>query len=152
DGGGQSDKAAGDSVERAIERATELTNAVRDAAIALNDQKLPRLFEGGMPFGVFFALWFVAAIHCVVLLWPYNLLLGAASLLIAAVATGGVYVWLRPVVRGQSVRQFQKIQQLLADARHGLRVALEAARERGQREAQELVAKRDRQISDAEDR
>src|SRR5262249_29152910 len=51
-----------------------------------------------------------------------------------------------------SVRQLQQIQQLLADGRQGLRVALEAARERGQCEAQELVAKRDRQISDAEER
>lgn len=151
-GNGQIDKAAGDGVESAMQRVKELTNAVREAAIALNDQKLPRLFEGGMPFGVFLALWIVAAIPCAILMGPTNWLWIVASLVIAAAGTGGVFAWLRPIARGQSVRQFQEIQQLLADARQGLRVAVEAARERGQREAQELVAKRDQQISAAEKR
>src|SRR5947207_5118465 len=76
----------------------------------------------------------------------------AASFGAAIVATAGLMAWLRPVARGQSGRQFQQIQQLLADARHGLRIALEAARERGQREAQALVMSRDEQIIAAEKR
>jgi hypothetical protein len=148
----QNGEPAGKSVEQAIERVAELTNTVREAAVALNDQKLPRLFEGGMPFGVFFGLWMVAAIPCAILMGPTNWLWIVASLVIAGAATGGLFAWLRPVARGQSVRQFQQIQQLLADARQGLRMAVEAARERGQREAQELVAKRDQQISAAEQR
>src|SRR6188472_4200465 len=129
-------KPKGDEVDRAIARANDLTLAVREAALALHDQKLPRFFEGGRPFGVFFILWIVAAIPCALLIGPTNWIWIAASLLIAIVATGGLFLWLRPVARGQSGRQFQTIQQLLADARRSLRVALEAARERGQREAE----------------
>ena len=52
-----------DAVEQAIQRANDLTTAVREAALALHDQKLPRLFEGGWPFGVFLLLWIVARFH-----------------------------------------------------------------------------------------
>jgi hypothetical protein len=151
-GEGQIDKGAVDAVEQALQCVTQLTDSVREAAVALNDQKLPRLFEGGMPFGAFFVLWIVAAIPCAILMGPTNWPWIVISLMIAAVATGGVFAWLRPIAQRQSVVQFQEIQQLLADARQGLRVAVEAARERGQREAQELVAKRDQQISAAEQR
>jgi len=145
-------KASGDAVEQAIERANDLTTAVREAALTLRDQKLPRFFEGGWPFGVFFLLWVFAAIPCAILIGPTNWIWIAASLGIAIVATTGLFLWLRPVARRQSGRQFQEIQQLLADARCSLRVALEAARERGQREAQALVMSRDEQIVAAEKR
>ena len=45
--------AADDPVEQPLERVDELTSAVREAAIALQRQKLPRWFEGGTPFGMF---------------------------------------------------------------------------------------------------
>jgi S-DNA-T family DNA segregation ATPase FtsK/SpoIIIE len=141
-----------DRVDQATQRAAELTIAVREAAVALNQQKLPRLFEGGTPFGIFFLLWVVAIVPCALVLGWGNWLWIVASGVIATVATAGLYAWLRPVARGQSGRQFQQIQQLLADARLGLRVALEAARERGQREAQALVMSRDEQIVAAEQR
>jgi hypothetical protein len=144
--------AAGDRVEQAIERATELTAAVRAAAIALNRQVLPRMFDGATPFGVFFAFLTTTAVPCGFLLgwagWQWI----AASLGISVVATAGLYAWMRPMARGQSGRQFQKIQQLLADARQSLRDAVEAARERGQREAQALVASRDEQLVAVEQR
>lgn len=143
---------AADRVDQATQRAAELTTAVREAAVALNQQKLPRLFEGGTPFGIFFLLWVVAIVPCALALGWGNWLWIVASGAIAMVATAGLYAWLRPVARGQSGRQFQQIQHLLADARHGLRVALEAARERGQREAQALVMSRDEQIIAAEQR
>ena len=141
-----------DPVEQAIAHASDLTTAVRDAAIALNRQVLPKLFDGAMPFGVFFAMWTAAAVPCGFLLGWTNWKWIAASLGIGIVATAGLYAWMRPIARGQSGRQFQKIQQLLANARHGLRVALEAARERGQREAEALVANRDEQLIAVEKR
>jgi S-DNA-T family DNA segregation ATPase FtsK/SpoIIIE len=143
---------AADSVEQAIQRAADLTSAVRDAAVALHRQKLPRLFEGGTPFGVFFALWALAVVPCAMTMGWTNWLWIAVSFGVAILATVGLLLWLRPVARGQSGRQFQKIQQLLADARQGLRVALQAARDRGQREAQALVTDRDEQLVAAEKR
>jgi DNA segregation ATPase FtsK/SpoIIIE, S-DNA-T family len=141
-----------DPVEQAILRATELTNAVRDAAIALNHQMLPRMFDGATPFGVFFLLWVALAVPCGFLLgwagWQWI----AASLGAAVLGTAGLYAWLRPVALGRSGRQFQHIQQLLADSRQALRVALQAARERGVREAQSLVTDRDKQLKTAEER
>jgi DNA segregation ATPase FtsK/SpoIIIE, S-DNA-T family len=142
----------GDSVETATQRAAQLITDVREAAIALNRQMLPRLFEGATPFGVFFALWVIAAVPCAILLnwasWQWI----AASFGIAIVATAGLLLWLRPVALGQSGRQFQKIQQLLAKARQGLRLAVQAARERAQREAEALVAERDEQLVAVEQR
>jgi S-DNA-T family DNA segregation ATPase FtsK/SpoIIIE len=145
-------KASSDAVEQAIQRANDLTTAVREAAVALHDQKLPRLFEGGLPFGVFFLLWVIAAVPCALLMGPTNWLWIAVSLGVAIAGAIGLFLWLRPVARGQSGRQFQQIQQLLVDARRSLRVALEAARERGQREAEALVMSRDEQIIAAEKR
>ncbi len=143
---------AADNVDQAIERASDLTTAVREAALTLHDQKLPRLFEGGWPFGVFFLLWIVAGVLSAVVMGPTNWLWIVVSLGIAIAAAVGLLAWLRPIARGQSGRQYQQIQQLLADARRSLRVALEAARDRGQREAQALVMSRDEQISAAEQR
>ena len=47
------DAPAADPVEQPLERVDELTSAVREAAIALQRQKLSRWFEGGRPFGMF---------------------------------------------------------------------------------------------------
>src|SRR5215212_2041432 len=49
-GSARSVKSTGDAVEQAIQRANDLTTAVREAALALHGQKLPRSLEGGMPF------------------------------------------------------------------------------------------------------
>jgi DNA segregation ATPase FtsK/SpoIIIE, S-DNA-T family len=139
-----------DSVERAIQRAADDTTSVREAALALHRQKVPRLFEGGMPFGVFFAVWAIAAVPCAITIGWRNWVWVAVSLAIAIVATAGLLAWLWPVARSQSGRQFQKIQQLLANARHGLQIALEAARERGEREAEVLANERDQHLTSAE--
>ncbi len=139
-----------DDVERAIQRAAVVTTAVRDAAVALQRQMLPRLFEGGTPVCVFLAAWAIAAIPCAIVIGWTNWIWVAASFGIAIVATVGLLAWLWPVARGESGRQFQTIQQLLADARQGLKEALEAARERGEYEAQALVAERDKHLTSAE--
>ncbi len=144
-------QAAGpDAVEPAMQRVAAQTTAVREAAVELQRQKFPRLFEGGMPFGVFFGVWVIAAAPCALAIGWQNWIWIAASLAIAVAATGGLLAWLWPIARGQSGRQFQTIQQRLADARQGLRIALEAARERGEREAQSLVAERDEHLSSVE--
>jgi DNA segregation ATPase FtsK/SpoIIIE, S-DNA-T family len=141
-----------DAVEAAIERAANMTTAVRDAAVALHDQKIPRLFEGGTPFGAFVVLWLIAAVPCALAMnwrsWPWIVV----SFGIALVTTGGLLAWLWPLARGQAGRQFATIQQLLANARQGLRVALEEARKRGDRESQALVSERDQQLSAVEQR
>jgi hypothetical protein len=142
--------AGSDAVEQSIERAAHDTTAVREAAIALQSQKLPRIFEGGTPFGVFFAIWAIAAVPCAILIGWQNWIWIVVSLGVATVATGVLLAWLWPIARGQSARQFQQVQQLLANARHGLKTALEAARERGEREAQALVAERDERLSSVE--
>ena len=139
-----------DAVEHAIQRATEITAEVRDSALALHGQMLPRLFEGGTPFGVFFAVWAIVAAPCAIAIGWTNWIWVAASLGIAILATAGLLAWLWPVARGQSGRQFQKIQQLLADGRRDLKLASEAARERGEREAQALIAERDKHLTTVE--
>lgn len=139
-----------DTVDQAIERAVQSTTAVREATLALHRQKLSRMFEGGTPFGVFFAVWAIAAVPCAILIGWQNWIWVAVSLGVAIVGTGALLAWLWPIARGQSARQFQNIQQLLADTRQMLKVALEAARERGEREAKALVAERDERISSVE--
>ena len=127
-----------------------MTTAVRDAAVTLQNQKLPRLFEGGTPFGVFFAVWAIAVVPCGFLIGWHELDLGRGECWSRQLWQRRLLAWLWPVARRQSGRQYQKIQQLLADARQALQVALEAARERGEREAQALVAERDEHLSTAE--
>ena len=138
------------AVELAVQHAADATTAVRAAAVELQRQALPRLFESGMPFGVFVGVWVIAAVPCALVLGWQNWIWVAASLAVAGVATGALLAWLWPIARRQSGRQFQRIQQLLADARQALRIALEAARERGERDAQALVAKRDEHLSSVE--
>jgi hypothetical protein len=137
---------ASDDVDRAIQRAVDGTVAVRDAALSLHQQKLSRLFQGGTPFGLLLVLWAIAAIPCGMLLgwrgWQWL----AASGAVALVATGALLVWLWPVARRESGRQFQALQQLLADARHSLHLALEQARERARQESRTLAAERDQEL------
>src|SRR4029079_18505922 len=70
----------------------------------------------------------------------------AASFGAAGVATALLYAWMRPVALRKSGDQLRKVQQSVVRARQGLGAALEAARERGQQEAQALVADRDEQL------
>jgi hypothetical protein len=69
---GSAEKPGVDTVDQAVDRVAGITTAVREAALALHGQKLPRLFEGGTPFGVFFAVWAIAAVPCAILIgkWP----------------------------------------------------------------------------------
>ena len=118
-----------------------MTAAVRDETLALHRQKLPRLFEGGTPFGVFFAVWLAAAVPCAIVLGWQNWIWVAASLVLAIVASALLLAWLRPIARRQSGEQFQKIGQLVADTRQALQVGLDGARARGERESQALIAR-----------
>ena len=141
---------AKDAVDKAIRRATDLTNEVRSSTLALHGQKLSRLFEGGTPFGVFFATWVVAAVPTAIALGWTNWLWIAISFGIAAVVSGAALAWLWPVARGQSGRQYQQIQQLLTDARQALKMSLQAARERGERESEALIAERNKHLTTAD--
>ena len=64
--------------------------------------------------------------------------------------TFGLLAWFWPIARRQSGQQFQAVQQLVADARRAMVLAVEAARERGRREAQALVSERDEQLAAVE--
>jgi hypothetical protein len=147
---GDGDVATADPVELALQRVDALTSDVRAATVALDGQRLPRLFAGGGPFGVFVSAWIAAAVPSALLLGWQNWWWIAVSLVIAAVATGGLLAWLWPIARRQSGEQFQTVRQLIADARQAMRYALDEARRRGEREAQALVAERDRQITESE--
>ncbi|HEY3395080.1 MAG TPA: FtsK/SpoIIIE domain-containing protein, partial [Lacipirellulaceae bacterium] len=136
-----------DTVEQAIERVGELTSSVRQAAIELHRQKLPRWFEGGTPLGMFALIWAILAVPAAMWLGWNNWQWVAVSLATAVVVTIGLSAWFWPMARRQSGQQFQAIQQLLADARHAIEAAVEAARERGRREAHALVSERDQQLA-----
>jgi DNA segregation ATPase FtsK/SpoIIIE, S-DNA-T family len=145
---GMPDAGTGDeTVEQAIGRAGELTSSVRQAAIELQRQKLPRWFEGGTPLGMFALIWAILAVPAAMWLGWNNWQWIAVSLAIAVVGTIGLSAWFWPIARRQSGQQFQAIQQLLADARHAIEAAVEAARERGRREAHALVSERDQQLA-----
>jgi hypothetical protein len=136
-----------DPVEEPLRRVDELTGALREAAIALQRQKLSRWFEGGTPFGILFLMW-------VIFIVPSGMLFGwrgwqwvAVSVGAAIVSTLGLSAWFWPIARRQSGEQFQAVQQLVADARKAVVLAVEAARERGRREAHTLVSERDEQLA-----
>lgn len=149
--GNQADgNGAPDKVEQVIQRATELAAQVREATVALHQQRITRFFEGGVPFLFFAILWVVTAIASGMLLgwqgWQWVVVSGA----IAVVATVALVGWLWPRARQQSGQQFRAVQQLLADARQVLRFALEEARERAKREMQALVSERNEQLAAVE--
>jgi len=139
-----------DAVEQAIQRAADSTSAVRDAALALHRQKLTRWFEGARPFGMFLLVWALAAGLSALLPGLHVWQSIATSGAFAVVTTAILLAWFWPVARRESGRQFQAIQQLLANARGSLRHALEEARARGQREAQALISNRDQQLTAVE--
>ena len=139
-----------DAVEQAIQRAADSTSAVRDAALALHRQKLTRWFEGARPFGMFLLVWALAAGLSALLPGWHVWQSIAASGAVAIVTTVVLLAWFWPIAGRESGRQFQAIQQLLANARKALRHALEEARARGQREAQALISNRDQQLTAVE--
>ena len=84
-------QAAGpDAVEQAVQRAADADDSGPRSGLALQRQKLPRLFEGGTPFGVFFGVWAIAAVPCALVIGWQNWIWVAASLAIAVAATGGL--------------------------------------------------------------
>lgn len=141
-----------DTVEQASARVSELIEAVRDAAIALHRQKLPRLFESGYPAVVLLLTWLVAVVPSGLAFgwrgWHWLAASGAASLF----ATAGLLSWLWPWARRQSGEQFQHVRQLAADARQAMEDAVAAARERGRREALAIVAERDEELAAVHDK
>jgi hypothetical protein len=147
---GDGEEAEADRVEHELRRVGELTAALREATIALERHKLSRWYEDGKPFGVFLSLWAIAVV-------PSGLLLGwrswqwlAVSLAAAIAATVGMLGWFWPIARRQSGEKFQTIRRLARDARGAIEQAVEAARERGRREAQALVSDRDYQLAAVE--
>jgi hypothetical protein len=136
-----------ETVEQVITRVAALIGAVREAAISLQRQKLPRLFEGGYPFLVLLLVWLVALVPIgFALAWRGWYWL-AASGAVAVVAAAGIFAGLWPKARRQSGEQFQLVRQLAADARQAMEAAVTAARARGQREALAIAAERDEELA-----
>ncbi|MEX2315893.1 MAG: hypothetical protein WD669_01990, partial [Pirellulales bacterium] len=139
--------AKSESVEEALARVGESINAVRGAAVALHRQMLPRLFEGGYWFGVLLVVWIAVAVPSGFAFqwrgWQWI----AASGVAAVVATAALLALLWPKARRQSGQQFQHVQQLAADARQVMEAAVEAARQRGRREALAIVTERDEELA-----
>ncbi len=142
----------GDPVDGAVQRAADFATAVRNAATKLHRQPLAKLFEGGWPFGVFLLVWAIAAVPSGVGLgwngWQWFAVSGG----IAIVASAALLALFWPIARDQSGRRFREIQQLLADGRQSLNAALQAARDRAQRETQALVTERDQTLSAVEEK
>jgi DNA segregation ATPase FtsK/SpoIIIE-like protein len=139
-----------DPVESALEHVDQLVNSVREAAETLERQKLPRWFEGAVPIGVFLFVWAIAVVPSGMALGWRNWQWALVSLAVGIVGTLGVLAWLWPIARRRSGEQFQVVQQLVADARRAIEQAVEAARERGQREAHALMSERDQQLAAVE--
>jgi hypothetical protein len=149
---GRPAEAGGDPVEASLARVAELISAVRDEAVALQQQKLPRLFEGANLLGVFVLSWLIAAAPCGIILGWRGWMWLLASMVFAALATSGLAVCLWPRARRQSGAKFERILQLAADARQAMEAAVKDARERGQKEAGALLAERDQQLAAVEQR
>jgi hypothetical protein len=139
----------GDAAEESFARIDRLTGEVRDAAQALYDQLMPRLFEGGN-----FGWVFVAA--CLAAIAPFGLALGwqnwwwvAASGGTAVVVTTAVALWLYPRAKRASAEQYHVVRRSLVSARGAIDQALAEARARAQAEAESLVTERDRELATA---
>jgi energy-coupling factor transporter ATP-binding protein EcfA2 len=146
--GGLSDQSDGDLVERALERVRERTAAVREAGLALYDQRLPRLFENGNLLLPPFVAWLLAILPSGFLFgWRAWWLWLPISFGLAAVASAGLALWLYPRARRQSSAQFQIVRQLLADARLAIDAASDAAQERARRDTQVLISQRDQELA-----
>jgi DNA segregation ATPase FtsK/SpoIIIE, S-DNA-T family len=138
----------GDAVEATFTNVDEWTTSVRDAAQALYEQKLPRLFEGGNLVGVFLLAWLVAVAPCgIVIGWPTWWAWLVASFVLAIAVTGGVTALLFPRARRTSGEQFQEVRRRLAGARRAIDRALEEAQLRGRREAAAVVSQRDQELA-----
>jgi DNA segregation ATPase FtsK/SpoIIIE, S-DNA-T family len=124
-----------------------LIEGVRAAAIGLYEQRIPRLFEGGNLFGVFFVAWLVVIVPSGLALGWNSWLWIAASVVLAIATTGGVAAWLYPRARKQSGDQFQAVRRLSAEARRAIESAAEEAQQRGRREAESLLSQRDQELA-----
>ena len=144
------DQSVGDAAEGELAKVEQRTSAVREAAQALYEQRMPRLFEGGNLVGVFFAAWAVAVVPCGFALGWENWWWIAVSFVLAIGITGGVAAWLYPRARKQSGEQFQVVRHALADARQAINQAMDAAQQRGRREAESLLSLRDRELATVE--
>jgi hypothetical protein len=139
--------AADGPIEVSLDNIADLNKHVRAAAEALHSQKLSLLYEGGYPITLLLGLWVAAAIVCgIVINWQswHWIAAGAAAALAGTVA---LLAGLWPAARRQSANQYRKIQQLAVEARQAMQAAIEAAQERGRREARQLVVQRDQQIA-----
>jgi len=136
-----------EAVDAAIAVANERAAAVREAALALYKQRLPRLFEDEFILAPFLLAWLalIAPIGMQIgwtqwWIWlPVSLLAGAVFGVIFDFA-------LLPAARRRSAAQFQTIRRLIVDAQQAIDVASQAAQRRARREAQELVVQRDEQL------
>jgi DNA segregation ATPase FtsK/SpoIIIE, S-DNA-T family len=143
-----SDQSDGDAVETAIRRVDEGTAAVREAVLALYHQRLPRLFESGNLLLPPFIAWLLAIVPSGFLFgWRVWWLWLPISLALAAVASAGLALWLYPRARRQSGAQFQIVRNLLAEARHAIDAASDAAQERARRDAQVVISQRDQELA-----
>jgi S-DNA-T family DNA segregation ATPase FtsK/SpoIIIE len=142
----------GDALDALFADVDQRSAAVRDAAVALYQQRLPRLFEGGAPFGLFLGVWLLAVVPAGLALGWANWLWLPASAALAVVAFAVLTYWLYPRARRQSGEQFLTVRGLLADARRAVERAADAAQARAEQESQSLVVERDRELTAVEQR
>ena len=142
--------ASPDNVEGNLQRISTLSESVREAAQALHDQRLERMYEGEYVFSAFVVIWLIAALACGFSLewdsWHWV----AASVVAAVVGTVVLLAALWPFARRQSGAQYQHVQRLTGQTRRSMQNLLEAAQERGRREARDLLLERDQQVATIE--
>jgi hypothetical protein len=139
-----------DNVEAALARVAEMNTLVRKSTQALHDQRLTLLYQGEYIFGLFVGVWVLAALVTGFSLGWQSWHWVAASIAAALVGTAAILAIVWPQARRQSGKQYQEVQQLAAQTRQAMQAAVEAAQERGRREAQDLLTERDRLLATLE--
>jgi DNA segregation ATPase FtsK/SpoIIIE, S-DNA-T family len=137
----------GDEAEAGFAKVDRLTESVREAAQALYEQRMPRLFEGGNLVGVLLLAWLAAIVPCGLALGWQSWWWLAASIASALALTGGIAAWAYPRARKATGDQFQLVRRNLVDARRAIDRALEEAQQRARREAEAVVTQRNRELA-----
>jgi energy-coupling factor transporter ATP-binding protein EcfA2 len=137
-----------DPTEAALAEVQQQSTLVREAVLALYQQRLPRLYEDAYVLLPPLAAWLLAIVPCGFLFgWSSWLAWLPTSFGIGLVAWGAFFWWSYPRARERSRTQFQVIQTALAQARASIQSAILAAQQRAHRETDALVSQRDEELA-----